>query len=107
MVSPGKIISANDLLAVNFNRNVRGNWRLDMKMLTLTNKARHYEIDLERIITAADVLDWIMQIAEKAGPGWQVRNFLWLLERAVELRFGESLRTVFAQPNRKLPWKDK
>ena len=51
-----------------------GPWKLNKRILTLTfSKRRHpanlgppyYEIDLERILDSASMLDWIMQITGK------------------------------------------
>lgn len=41
-----------------------GPWRLDAKLLTLTH-IRGYEIDLERIHSSAEMLDWIFQVLHK------------------------------------------
>ena len=42
-----------------------GPWVFDRESLTLTHQPNGYEIDLERITTSAQMLDWIMQITGK------------------------------------------
>ncbi|MBI4764661.1 MAG: hypothetical protein HY787_08655 [Deltaproteobacteria bacterium] len=80
-----------------------GNWRLDMENLTLVNEACSYKIDLEMIRTDTQLLDWILFLAEKPGPQWQLENFLCLLEIAAARRFDKvSLRTLFCDRSRPL-----
>ena len=80
-----------------------GNWRLDMEKLTLVNETCDYKIDLDLIRTDAQLLDWILFLAEKPGPQWQLENFLCLLEVAAARRFGKvTLRTLFCDRNRPL-----
>ena len=40
-----------------------GDWHLDVEHLVLINP--NYEIDLERCLTSAEVLDWILQFSKK------------------------------------------
>jgi hypothetical protein len=46
-----------------------GNWRLDAKNLTLehlTGDHLDYDVDLEKMNTSAEMLDWIFQVRGKA-----------------------------------------
>ncbi len=43
-----------------------GGWIYDAELLTLTHEVERYEVDLERMTTAAAALDWIAQVAGKA-----------------------------------------
>ena len=80
-----------------------GNWRLDMEKLTLVNETCSYRIDLEMIRTDTQLLDWVLYLAEKPGPEWQLENFLCLLEIAAARRFDKvTLRTLFCDRNRPL-----
>ena len=42
-----------------------GDWVFNSENLTLTNKAKDYEIDLEKIHSSADILDWIFHVFDK------------------------------------------
>lgn len=42
-----------------------GKWRFDARQLTLTHTDVDYEIDLEKLNTCAEMLDWIFQAATK------------------------------------------
>jgi len=80
-----------------------GNWWLDMEKLTLVNETCDYKIDLDLIRTDAQLLDWVLFLAEKPGPHWQLENFLCLLEVAAARHFGKvSLRTLYCDRNRPL-----
>lgn len=45
-----------------------GKWEYDPELMTLTYEG-HYEIDLEKIDSSAEMLDWIFQVNHKAW-GW-------------------------------------
>ncbi|WP_373478829.1 hypothetical protein [Geminocystis sp.] len=49
-----------------------GDWFLNEKNLTLTNKTNDYEIDLETIKSSADILDWIYQVFKKQWNDQQI-----------------------------------
>ena len=46
-----------------------GAWELDVSNYTLVNtgEGRGYEIDIERMNTPGQMLDWIVQISKNAG----------------------------------------
>lgn len=77
-----------------------GNWIFQPESLTLYNPDAMYEVDLEEMKTSADVLDWILQIASKAGNEWDLEGFIESLEEAVWANFKNSLQGVFSPMGR-------
>jgi hypothetical protein len=63
-----------------------GQWRYDPEVLVLIftmddQRDHHYEVDLERCKTSAQVLDWIMQVA---GKNWATPQVMYDLIRAID-----------------------
>ncbi len=58
-----------------------GNWVFDSKRLTLTHKVVKYEIDLEKIRSSADIIDWIFQ---SIGKRWADPETIFDLLQALE-----------------------
>jgi hypothetical protein len=95
MIKP-QIVSARELMALNTTELKRiGNWIYQPESLTLYNQEAGYEVDLEKINTPAEALDWILQIAGKEGPEWDIAGFIAALNRACEDRFHNSAQGVF------------
>jgi hypothetical protein len=73
-----------------------GPWTFDRDRLVLYNQNQGYEIDLERCLTSAEVLDWIAQIEAKSWCDVEclnglVRAFCDLLRpQEVMCSFGQS-----------------
>lgn len=55
-----------------------GPWKLDAATLAL--RCEHYDVDLERCLTSAQTLDWIMQVD---GKGWATSDVTGGLVRAL------------------------
>lgn len=64
-----------------FDKNTWGPWRLDPEVFVLINVHNDYDVDLERCLTSAAVLDWYHQIA---GKSWANDRTLAGLVRAVD-----------------------
>ena len=60
-------LTCNGKLRQRLAPTVFGVWEFCPKLLTLTNMNCDYEIDLERINSTAEMLDWIFQINHKNG----------------------------------------
>jgi hypothetical protein len=56
-----------------------GQWRFDAPRLCLIHEGLDYEIDLERINTCAQMLDWIFQIRKKVDD-YEFENFVRALD---------------------------
>jgi hypothetical protein len=73
--------------------------------IVLKHDGCSYYVDLERLTTAAQALDWIFQLY---GKGWCDADIA-CLEDAVEERFGQNLQGAFCpygkNPGRKINWK--
>jgi len=52
-----------------------GPWLLDPEAAVLWHRDYGYEIDLERCLTSAQVLDWIMQVNGKEWPDQAATTF--------------------------------
>lgn len=90
------------------HRNEWGPWKLDPELYTLTHTGTDYEIDLEICTSPAEVLDWIIQIADKQWADaltvsglvqafntiLEPQAFLCLSTRAIASATGQSQRTV-------------
>ena len=57
-----------------------GNWRLDSSNLALVHAADKYPIDLERMNSAAQMLDWIFQVNKKAREVYPAQDLADLLQ---------------------------
>jgi hypothetical protein len=60
-----RVLSAADLL--DFRRTIRpdSEWQYDVERLVLVHNETGYEVDLERMRSSAEMLDWIFQIRPK------------------------------------------
>lgn len=84
-------------------------WIFQPESLTLYNQDAMYEVDLEEMKTSADVLDWILQIANKGGREWDVEGFIGELEYACEKVFRVNAQGVFCPygVSMKIDWRRK
>jgi hypothetical protein len=57
-----------------------GNWRLDTGSLELVHETDEYRIDLERMNSAAQMLDWIFQINKKPREAYPAQDLADLLQ---------------------------
>ena len=57
-----------------------GNWRLDSGSLELVHAADEYPIDLERMNSAAQMLDWIFRINKKPREVYPAQDLADLLQ---------------------------
>lgn len=71
--------------------------KLDMRRLTMTVKVKYpYEIDLETMVSPAEVLDWYCQIMNKTWADDAIGGeFFHALEDACHRHFGENSQGVF------------
>jgi hypothetical protein len=71
MTTPSlKLLTATELLALPApdpcDPELWGGWIADFRLGVFYHAGEDYEIDLDRCLTAGAVLDWIIQVAEKA-----------------------------------------
>ncbi|MBF0108734.1 MAG: hypothetical protein HQL76_06125 [Magnetococcales bacterium] len=78
-----------------------GEWIFDPETLVLRHRQSDYELDLERATTAAQLLDWILQISKK--PGMQLEQMLTLLRAVANVRNVGSLQGAFCPYGRTMP----
>jgi hypothetical protein len=57
-----------------------GNWRLETASLELMHATDEYRIDLERMNSAAQILDWIFQINKKPREVYPAQDLADLLQ---------------------------
>jgi len=57
-----------------------GNWHLDIGSLELVHAADEYRIDLERMNSAVQMLDWIFQINKKRRHVYTAQDLADLLQ---------------------------
>jgi hypothetical protein len=78
-----------------------GNWLYDPETIVLCHIPKNYEIDIEQITTAPQLLDWILQIGRR--PDMQVEEMLVLLQIVAEFRGVGSLQGAFCSFGRAMP----
>ena len=61
-----------------------GNWRLKVDNLTLEHKDGKYYVDLESVVSSAELADWIFQISMKS---WASTEDVGNLVRALDAIF--------------------
>ena len=67
--------TAEDLMNMTFGPEIHPSWIYDEKLNTLTLKDYHYDIDLCKIKTKKDLLQWIYQIEGKVDHDKQDNTF--------------------------------
>jgi hypothetical protein len=88
---------------------VLGNWRFIPESLVLYNQEAAYEVDLEDMINAVDVLDWIFQISGKPDNDFDLGNFVKLLDMVITYYFKDMPQAVFCHAGclTRVNWKRK
>ena len=76
-------------------------WVYDPETLVLRHKRSDYELDLEKATTAAQLLDWVLQISNKSDM--QLEEMLTLLQAVGHVRGVGSLQEVFCPFGRAMP----
>ncbi|MGE3538376.1 MAG: hypothetical protein AB7N91_13220 [Candidatus Tectimicrobiota bacterium] len=73
-----------------------GAWTYDPVLYTVTHASRRYQIDLETVTSAAELLNILLQIATKsAGNSPSLADLVALLEAISEELFQSTLRDLF------------
>lgn len=78
-----------------------GGWVYDPNMLVLRHQRTNYEVDLEQATTAAQLLDWILQMARRPWMG--VQEMLVLLQAVADAKGIGSLQGAFCPYGRNMP----
>ena len=73
-----------------------GQWTYDPEMLTIAYRDPEYELDLEELVSAAELLDTLYQVAGKSWirPG-DVEDLMALVDEVVEELFQTSVQGLF------------
>lgn len=58
-----------------------GNWVYDPELMTLTYEPYGYEIDLEKVTSSAEMLDWIFQVNGKEWGRANMRDLIDAFDR--------------------------
>lgn len=64
------------------NKTTWGDWVLNKEALVLKHKGTDYEVYLDECNNSAQILDWIIQIAEKEG--WATNDVIAELVKALD-----------------------
>ncbi|MBF0098381.1 MAG: hypothetical protein HQM05_13700 [Magnetococcales bacterium] len=84
------------------NRPIRhGGWVFDPDILVLRHQHTGYEVDLEQTTTAAQLLDWILQMAHR--PEMAVQEMLVLLHAVADAKGIGSLQGAFCPYGQNMP----
>ena len=78
-----------------------GAWVFDPDTLVLRHQSTDYEVDLEQATTAAQLLDWILQIAHK--PEMTVLEMLVLLQAVADAKGIGSLQGALCPYGQNMP----
>jgi hypothetical protein len=108
---PNKIqfVTGKELMKMKFPPRDCGNWVYRSNNLILFNRKTDYEVDLERLTTSAEALDWILQISCKYPSEFDLPGFINVLKDAVDDCFCNSAQGVLCPGGRSmvLDWRRK